>query len=1737
MNETFRALERLREEWLVREARRARGGIASLSGFHFQLLSTLRERVLEWCSRPAVERAVSPVIDEFLSDALAVAPDGRVVLTQAKRVLRPAGVRDALDELWRIDELAREVSPELSGRLAYRVRAAHNLVNDVSATIATWKPEGPHDDATLAAFLARTRAEVLGDPMEELLATLANQLNAPDPLELVRRWMGLLLERTSEGAAVAASRQIWSDLWRLQAAEALPPGSGITHWQDEWTSPAEIQPGGYLTGQRPTVLHLREGYFAPRPDVYDGLAARAEAWIGAAREQVGDVRLPVFWIGGRSGAGKSVALLHVLSILHEREHGPVLWLGNKTALLSAAMGRARTLRFRDSTAIIALDDPYAPEGQADAALVWREALATLEAVRQVSGASDLPLVICCGPSEQAERFREEFPDDIDVTLVEVPRETDADLVRLREWYRVRAEREPPEVGDQNVLLVQLFFEWRVQATLPEFASRLRTRIRASGRDGERVYEFLSVMLAVNRLYVGLPATTRERELTAEQQDLLDLLRGENHLAEDVRAGETGLWLAHPHLSNAIYESWFPLQKNRAKRGQHLRTGAGWSLRYGNLPPAKTGVLWAIVRGVEANEAKATDVVGRIDHEGLPRLLPRIYEDLRESVGVPLPLWLLPVWVGLRAACPAAELVPDPLVQATAELRHDNVGRVGLRLTCHMLIRCSRGLGELERRVVAAGIHRVLSGAPEWHEWLPIALDALRNGMDGGLADLAAGWAAAHPASVGNAALLLAAWSAAPHSARVAQVATGLLADAPATFGWGDVCQELLRRTPEGTVPEAVADWCERSRRELPALFLLAALLQLEYPPAAAWAREWAELWHLERSSHFVLEPLFRQAPDDPRVAAWSQRWLASGFAASGFLMEALLRAHGDDAEVRALAAEWLRVHRADLSWSFVWAEAEEAFGSPLHLQQVGVDWLTAMPHHAGWPNVWISLWEGCTKAAGAEGPPPGLQRRLVELALAWLEREHHHVLLWSVWERVAEPLDADPRLAELGPRLLRASLRHFPRWWPHLWQFAWRRSERRAELDSLARTWLHGTPGERSTWWYVFTTLWESDSGRDELVMEGVTWLRAAADDEPTWGRLWTLLWDAGHESRVDALGLRWLRVAPRHGAWGHVWRRLWDSGSSRGQLEGITTEWLEASLEWAPVQWPYVLQRAWSAAALHDSLSPLAARWLASESRDDNLWWRVFAQFRRHGGCAPLPTGELTLAWLQETSYHDPAWPRVWRWLYECGEHRDELAACALAWLRAVPEQQHWTAVLDSLWEGGAPRDELVPLAADWLGSGAGARSQRVRVSALITTPDDGSTDVPELSRWLAATGPTHPSWTFLWRTLLEHGMAVSPTLEEVLAWVRGTAVETPQWQNVWLAVWTLSQQQADLAPLALEWLRSATSFEAGYGTIAKALFAIEELRPAVIETAAQRLRALGMDPTELRAQVAEVVRARVADAPAVVPLSSLGKTLKAALPMLQETGWLGLGSVKCLVDSLGEPWLATTDSCAYRPGVHEVPVTPIGNEELRDRVVEVVREYVTASSTAVVMADAAQHAHDLLGTDLLDTSWAGYGTFKQLLLSAPDRGMLVQAIGPGYVYIPGVHARPRPGNPPAAKTRHRYEDATWESPPQLPPATYAEIFRLLADLLPTPGTDLGPLSRAISDQLKERGMPTRRSDIARIVTSVSVAGYELSAPGPHDPRAIAELTFELMLYLNRTQLPSADDGTALREQVLAAL
>jgi hypothetical protein len=241
----------------------------------------------------------------------------------------------------------------------------------------------------------------------------------------------------------------WPPARAIREAGAPPP-SGAYLWQDGDQPPPLIVGGNILTGQRPQAHHLRSGFFADRPDVYGGLSEAAIAWIKKNPQRSDPVsRLPVFWIAGRSGSGKSVALLHVLARLQAAGYGPILWLGAKVQVLPAAIGWARVRPA--SPILIAIDDPYTAIAVQDATSIWKDAVTELEGERQSHDISGMPRILCCGPSEQSARLEEDFVEDILMERAYVPVDKPGDLAALREWHRVG--KDPPDLGDGNFLLV------------------------------------------------------------------------------------------------------------------------------------------------------------------------------------------------------------------------------------------------------------------------------------------------------------------------------------------------------------------------------------------------------------------------------------------------------------------------------------------------------------------------------------------------------------------------------------------------------------------------------------------------------------------------------------------------------------------------------------------------------------------------------------------------------------------------------------------------------------------------------------------------------------------------------------------------------------------------------------------------------------------------------------------------------------------------------------------------------------------------------------------------------------------------------------------------------------------------------------------------------------------------------------------------------------------------------------
>lgn len=698
-------LERLTEHWRKRFPKRAKGGEAALLGFRFQIIIALRETVRAFLEGRVAEPSV---FAEKVSDICQSTQEDEIVFTQVKRIGRT--VTSALEELWSIFALASEKMPTLVPKLRYRVLCSRWTLGDIKGATDRWQPLESADPKLIAYFKSQVSWTADPNPFDELLAIVANGLDADKPLLTVLSWIGRLSDPES------GSRQVWSDLCALRNKQQCTGRSRLHIWSSKDRSPEAVQRGPVLTNEKPKIVHLRLGYFAHRP-FYRALAENAIQWISSnPQENDQALRVPILWLAGRSGCGKSVSLLHVLSHLHEEGLGPILWLGSGVDLLPEAIRRASWIAGPSDQVIIAVDDPYAPRTQGDVE-PWRKAVAELNQL-QNRGTPHAPVLICCGPTEQKLQLEEDFSDDVRVYTLNVPHDL-RDRSALERWFELRTGSPPPDVGVGDVLPVQLFFEWETGQSLSSLAFSFRKRLVEMDPAGV-VRDVVYAVAAVNRLYTGYPPSALKSRFSPEQHDAFRNLLEEHHFSIDEDRERHGLWLRHPHLANALFEAWFPSARASHQRQAVVKKAILDQLSYGETPQDQTATLWALAKLMRMNEPFRR----RLEADNPGALLPDIYSAWCREHDKPLGFSHLPAWISALFAVPNLRLDPDPVTEALSRLLPKNKDEKGFRLTCHLLLAHQRQFTLSQQEELTQKLVRILAEAPGWREWPFIATDAV-----------------------------------------------------------------------------------------------------------------------------------------------------------------------------------------------------------------------------------------------------------------------------------------------------------------------------------------------------------------------------------------------------------------------------------------------------------------------------------------------------------------------------------------------------------------------------------------------------------------------------------------------------------------------------------------------------------------------------------------------------------------------------------------------------------------------------------------------------------------------------------------------------------------------------------------------------------------------------------------------------------------------------------------------------
>lgn len=1354
----FTLVKDLEEAWVNKYPKRASGGQIALAGFSYQFRYYLLMIIKKWLElghsqHSHLENFISAT--EKISDILDIDKNGYIIATQSKITLKSNSLNDSLDEFLCIWQVAKDIDNLILSKLRFKILTSKSEVSDINVSLRKWVDKRSTIlGETTNDFINSIELITESKPENQIMELLVNELKCPDPLGKMRIWLGLLMDlaKTSETLA-EVGRYIWNDLntlW-IQKKSDL---ANLYLWDLNDRAPNSISKGNVLTGQRPSVRHLREGYFYPRTDLYNGLGEQLRNWSDRTVNS-NDDKIQIFWIGGRSGSGKSVALLHMLSKLYDSTDAPIVWLGHHTNLLGSAINFALNNQFGESRAIIGLDDPYVV--QEGVSQNWEEAFTALHTIRQNEGNKRIPIIIACGPTEQAELLRADYCDELNIYIYELQHETSNEQESLRKWYLERTGQEPPKVNSDNLLMVQIFFQWDRHETIYDFSIRLKERLLQGDPSGE-VIKLVSRILAVNRLYVGYPTKGVRQNLSAEQKDLMDWLENDLHLGEKEINGRYGYWLLHAHLANAIYLNWYASKPSSFM--EYLKEAIWDSLKFGERPNEQMAPLWSISR-IFRKETN-TDVSQRLDYHKVVKLLKEIYLDLVKTYDNILPLWMLPFWVEIGSLGSEIQLMPSAINMAILQIKAENIQSKGLRLTCHKLLENINKPDLPLYNQLIDSIIDLLSTNLSWYEWTYVAKDLLLVSSDKRLIQIIINKLYQNLYDEKSINLLLHAMKIWPQNNELIKAANACLESAPCTLCTGDIAKSIINQSQSG-VPQTIVSWINKYKTNEYICFVLGEALSMDYNSFEEVALEWAGYYHYALSSNFVLEPLLEKRPEDNQVIGWCYKWLVYGEGEKSYILEKLLLLNPSEPEIIQLALKWLdKVGPNHSTRSYVLNALQNTTNISDSTFDMGIKWLENNEiYDESWPYTWISMHK----------IKPN-NYRVIELGEKWLIEMDNHSS------------------------------------WPYVWQEI-KDYSNRLEIYTYAIKWLENNNTSLNSWTYIWKAINEKYPNDEQTITLGILWLRNEPYEHVMWPYIWQSIFKQGNSNeKIFELGFDWLiRSKSIDATWTYIWKALYEKYSSNERIVKLGLLWLKEG-RYEDVMWPYIWQILFKQINTNKEFLELGFDWLINSRRADSTWiciWSLIYKIDKED----KRILEIGMNWLTEFNLNTTGWEHIWLSVFKMNDEDERMIKLGKKYLNSDEISiGSWSNVWSFLYKMYPFDQELLKMAYDWIYKTNSNNGAWQSIWLTLNKVDPNNKDIDSLGfDWLLQGDLNSGFWPDIWLSINKISKKNNKLLKRTKQWLSMKKYNHSLWVTVWLEYNNLVNEKTN-SELAIEWLGQAESF-----------------------------------------------------------------------------------------------------------------------------------------------------------------------------------------------------------------------------------------------------------------------------------------------------------------------------------------
>jgi hypothetical protein len=685
---------------------------------------------------------------------------------------------------------------------------------------------------------------------------------------------------------------------------------------------------------------LQLGRIRPRPAIFSDLLKEFDPWWQGAKTAEEVSRIPVLWVDGRSGEGKSVLLLQLAQRILTDAHPPVL------SYLSSADELPDWIEIQRAI----------QRGQAN--LGWLPAVAVVDDLHFIGdreewenalrAATDLMpprvAVLGCGPTLEREKFESNFASLVDVRSFAIPNLGRLDMEAFGDWFAERTGRrvDLDATDPANRMLVIWIFELLQGESLREFAGNFRRRLVALG-----LFDVARAILAVNALELSAPLTLFE-SLPDRQRDAFQGLCSASQLhferTEAKIEAFDGYRLSHPQIDWQLYREWASPPGTLAQHwGRDLSrsliaTTKNFDWAFANRLIYQLGI------SPKLSEAVAGGIhtdIGTLD-QALSEAYRKQSVGLSLSEAVPqLARWLEVTFKGL-----AKDLAPDP-VQRAVQLTLNNTQRRDLGSAVAAWLWRLSELDEYKNRsdelVVAArsiifevppkpGTGRTLGViisksknreaarqlCKQWLEANPEQTDGnivIRDWIGAFPQDdesIAAGcrWIEDHSTHQKVYHLLAAVVAARPEDDPVAGIALKWVEDHPTHQHAHELLRALVAARPEDDPVAAIAlKWVEDHPTHQQVYHLLAALVAARPAddPVAGIALKWVEDHPTHQQAHELLRALVAARPEDDPVAGIALKWVEDHptYQQAHELLRALVAARPEDDKVVGAARTWL----------------------------------------------------------------------------------------------------------------------------------------------------------------------------------------------------------------------------------------------------------------------------------------------------------------------------------------------------------------------------------------------------------------------------------------------------------------------------------------------------------------------------------------------------------------------------------------------------------------------------------------------------------------------------------------------------------------------------------------------------------------------------------------------------------------------------------------------------------------